>query len=705
MANTYAKYKYDSPLYYAMSKRLNRLAYESSPYLLQHADNPVDWYPWCEEALKRARDEDKPIFLSIGYSACHWCHVMEHESFEDEEIARLMNEHFINIKVDREERPDIDDVYQKVCQIATGTGGWPLSVFLTPDLKPFYIGTYFPKEERYGLPSFPRLLKYLADLYRNDREKVNMQVEMIMQGISLLDKSIRKSYEDVLDKSILDEGAVRLLDGADMVNGGFGNAPKFPNVTNLTFMLRYYRLSRISRFLSFVLFTLDKMANGGIHDHIGGGFHRYATDSKWLIPHFEKMLYDNALLSILYAETYQASKDHRYLAVVKDTLNYMLREMQTSEGLFCSSQDADSEGEEGKYYTWSKREVLDIIDSNDAEIACMYFGITEQGNFDGKNVLYVAMDTSKIAKIYGKSIEEVNLIIEECKRVMLDARERRVKPARDDKAILAWNALALSAMAKGYKVSMDERYLSAALNACKVIEQRLAEGSRLYRIYKDDKAKILAYLDDYSFYINTLLDIFSVEPRAYYINRAVEYADYMLGHFWDANTNDLYYTSDEHEQLIIRDKSIYDLSIPSGNSMAALALLRLYTYTHDNEYLVRCEQILKAHAMNAAENPYAYANMLNTLFLYMVKPLEVTVIAEPSSRDVERVKDLLWRSYIPEIIDVILDSSRLKYLSSINFFKGKAHTIGKEFTVYVCKDMRCSLPLHSIEEVEGHVMA
>lgn len=687
-------------------KRLNRLAYESSPYLLQHADNPVDWYPWCEEALKKARDEDKPIFLSIGYSACHWCHVMEHECFEDEEVAKIMNENFINIKVDREERPDIDDVYQKVCQLVTGTGGWPLSVFLTPDLRPFYIGTYFPKEDRYGLPGFPRLLKHLAELYRNDKEKVKRQADMIMQGLSLFDKGMYRSSINELDKSILDEGALRLLDDADMINGGFGSAPKFPNATDLMFMLRYYRLTKISKFLSFVLFTLDKMAYGGIHDHIGGGFHRYATDSRWLIPHFEKMLYDNALLALLYSEAYQASREPRYLAVVKDTLDYMLREMVTSEGLFCSSQDADSEGEEGRYYTWSKKELLDIMDRDDAEILCTYFGITEQGNFDGRNVLHVENSIERIAKIYGKSTEDIALIIDKGKRVMLNAREGRVKPARDDKAILAWNSLAISAMVKGYKVSMDVRYLNAAVNACKFIEHKLAEGSRLYRIYKDGKAKILAYLDDYAYYINALLDVFSIDPRAYYINRAVEYADHMLNHFWDDNANDLYYTSDEHEHLIIRDKSIYDLSTPSGNSMAALALLRLYTYTHTKEYLSKCEHILKRHALSAAENPFAYGNMLNALFLYVMKPLEITVIAEDDDDgEVCKVKDIIWKSYLPEAIDVIVDSNRVNDLNNnIPFFNGKVHDKGHRFTVYVCKDFTCSLPLHSIDEVARHVM-
>ncbi|MEM0495876.1 MAG: thioredoxin domain-containing protein [Candidatus Nitrosocaldus sp.] len=686
-----------------MGKRLNRLANETSPYLLQHADNPVDWYPWCEEALKRAKEEDKPIFLSIGYSACHWCHVMEHECFEDEEIARIMNEHYINIKVDREERPDIDDVYQRVCQLVTGTGGWPLSVFLTPDLKPFYVGTYFPKEDRYGLPGFPRLLKYLAELYRSDRAKINRQVEMIMNGLSMLE--FKPKAVEGMDLSLLDEAAIHLLDDADMINGGFGSAPKFPNAMNLMFLLRYYRMKGIGKFLDFVLFTLNKMADGGIHDHIGGGFHRYAVDARWMVPHFEKMLYDNALLALLYAEAYQVSKDSRYLEVMKDTLDYMLREMVSSEHGFCSSQDADSEGEEGKYYTWSIDEVRRLISNNDgsnssnedADIFCAYYGISEQGNFEGKNILHVSMSIDALASRFNKSRDEVNAILERCRRLLFNARASRVKPARDDKIILAWNALAISAMVKGYKVSGDSRYLDAALNAVGMIEAKMAKGIRLKRIYKDGIAKIDAYLDDYSSYINALLDLFEVDPKSIYLDRAIAYTEHMLQHFWDSS-NDLYYTSDEHEQLIVRSKNPYDLSTPSGNSMAALALIRLYHYTHKEEYISKAESILKAYALHAAENPFAYGNMLNVLYLYLKKPIEVTVI--DASRDGRE----LWKEFMPECIVLTISKDDLDRLEGIPFFSGKVSIEGKDLTAYVCKGFRCSLPLHSIEEVKRHIL-
>ncbi len=685
-----------------MAKRLNRLADETSPYLLQHADNPVDWYPWCEEALRRAREEDKPIFLSIGYSACHWCHVMEHECFEDEEIAKIMNEHYINIKVDREERPDIDDVYQRVCQLVTGTGGWPLSVFLTPDLKPFYVGTYFPKEDRYGLPGFPRLLRYLAELYRNDREKINRQVEMIMNGLNMLEFKPKTMESASMDLTLLDEAALHLLDDADMVNGGFGGAPKFPNAMNLMFLLRYYRMKGISRFLNFVLLTLNKMRDGGIHDHIGGGFHRYAVDARWMVPHFEKMLYDNALLAVLYAEAYQVSKDNRYVEVMRDILDYVLREMTSSEHGFCSSQDADSEGEEGKYYTWSMDEVRRLIgDREDAEIFSAYYGMSEQGNFDGKNILHVSMSIDTLASRFNKSRDEVKAILERCRRLLFDARASRVRPARDDKIILAWNALMISAMVKGYKISGDERYLDSALGAVGMIEARMSRGSRLKRIYKDGIAKVDAYLDDYSSYINALLDLFEVVPKSIYLDRAVVYTEHMLQHFWDTNSNDdIYYTSDEHEQLILRVKSPYDLSTPSGNSMGALALIRLYHYTHRGEYISKAENILKRYSIHAAENPFAYGNMLNVLYIYLRKPVEVTMITNVRDDGVRG----FWAEFVPECIAVVASKDELDMLAGIPFFTGKLPVEGKSLTAYVCKGLRCSLPLHDVEEVRRYIL-
>ncbi|MFL6370800.1 MAG: thioredoxin domain-containing protein, partial [Nitrososphaeraceae archaeon] len=430
--------------------KANRLITESSPYLLQHAYNPVDWYPWGNEALCRSKNEDKPIFLSIGYSACHWCHVMAHESFENEETAKIMNENFINIKVDREERPDIDDIYQRVCQIATGNGGWPLSVFLTPDQKPFYVGTYFPADSRYGMPSFKAILNQMLQAYRTRKQQVDSAAAEFMQSLSSMAMDIEVQGEHLdIDRSILDEAAVGLLHMADPVYGGFGHAPKFPNVSNLLFMLRYYDISRISRFRDFVIFTADKMAAGGIHDQLGGGFSRYSTDQKWLVPHFEKMLYDNALLTQLYAELYQISGRESYMRIVESTLEFVIREMTSPEGGFYSAQDADSDGEEGKFYVWSKREIVESLgDATVADIFCDYYGVTDGGNFEGKNILSIVTSLNSLSQKYGIDPNGVEQIIKNARKELFEIRDRRIRPGTDDKILTSWNGLMISGFAK-----------------------------------------------------------------------------------------------------------------------------------------------------------------------------------------------------------------------------------------------------------------
>ncbi|MFL6377137.1 MAG: thioredoxin domain-containing protein, partial [Nitrososphaeraceae archaeon] len=558
--------------------KANRLITESSPYLLQHAYNPVDWYPWGNEALCRSKNEDKPIFLSIGYSACHWCHVMAHESFENEETAKIMNENFINIKVDREERPDIDDIYQRVCQIATGNGGWPLSVFLTPDQKPFYVGTYFPADSRYGMPSFKAILNQMLQAYRTRKQQVDSAAAEFMQSLSSMAMDIEVQGEHLdINRSILDEAAVGLLHIADPVYGGFGHAPKFPNVSNLLFMLRYHDISRISRFREFVMFTADKMAAGGIHDHLGGGFARYSTDQRWLVPHFEKMLYDNALLTQLYVELYQISGKQSYLRTVESTLDYIIREMTSPEGGFYSAQDADSEGEEGKFYVWSKKEIVDSLgDKTLADIFCDYCGVTYGGNFEGKNILNIVTSLNNISQKYGREPHIVEHLISDAGKKLFEVREKRIKPGRDDKILTSWNGLMISGFAKGYRVTDNRKYLDCAVNAINFIESKIANSSegRLRRTFKNGVSKLNAYLDDYAFYVNALLDVFEVSSKAEYLERAIVYTDFMLKHFWDSSSGSLFLTSDDHEELIMRTKNFYDLAIPSGNSMAANNLLR-----------------------------------------------------------------------------------------------------------------------------------
>jgi uncharacterized protein len=670
----------------------NKLIHESSPYLLQHAHNPVQWYPWGDDALKKAKDENKPIFLSVGYSACHWCHVMAHESFENQEIAQVMNENFVNIKVDREERPDIDDIYQKVCQLVTGSGGWPLSVFLTPDQRPFYVGTYFPPLDSYGRPGFGSVARQLAQAWKEKPHDVESAAENFVNS---LQKTESISMPSKLDKSILDEAAMNLLSLGDPTNGGFGSAPKFPNAANLSFMLRYSKLSGISKFQEFTLKTLTKMANGGIYDQIRGGFHRYSTDSRWLVPHFEKMLYDNALLPVVYAEAYQITKDERYLDVINRTLGYILKEMTSPDGGFYSAQDADSEGEEGKYYVWKKSEIREILGS-DSDLFCLYYDVVDGGNFEGHNILHNNINLSSVAFQLGKTESEARDILEKSKAKLLEARNKRVAPGRDEKILTSWNGLMITGFLRGYRVTRDADFLKAAENCIKFIEEKMVKNGELLHTYKDGQAKLRAYLDDYAYLVTALLDYFEAKPVKKYLDLAICYADYLLEHFWDENEKNFFFTADNHEKLIIRTKNIYDLSIPSGNSVAAGALLRLYHITHDKKYLDASLKIMESLSTMAAENPFGFGQLLNVIYMYLKKPIEITMINHAN----KELCTYLEKKFLPESILVEIDSKEnLNELQSLQFFAGKEFVEAKT-QVYVCKDFACSLPLETIEEVE-----
>ncbi|HJM45874.1 MAG TPA: thioredoxin domain-containing protein, partial [Candidatus Nitrosopelagicus sp.] len=471
----------------------NNLSQETSPYLLQHKDNPVEWFAWNDESLKKAKDENKPIFLSVGYSSCHWCHVMAHESFENDDVAKIMNENFVNIKVDREERPDLDDIYQKICQMSTGQGGWPLSVFLTPDQKPFYVGTYFPVLDSYGRPGFGSLCRQLAQAWKEKPKDVGTSAEQFMVNLTKLE---RVSDGGDIEKSILDEAAVNLLQVADTNYGGFGQAPKFPNAANLSFMFRYSKLSGITKFQEFALLTLKKMAKGGIFDQIGGGFHRYSTDARWLVPHFEKMLYDNALLPPVYAEAYQITKDPFYLDVVTKTLDYVLREMTSALGLFYSAQDADTNGEEGQTFVWKKREIENILGS-DSDIFCIYYDVTDGGNFEGKTILANNINISSLSFKFNKTEDEIVDILKRSSKKLLDIRNQRDQPGTDDKIITSWNSMMISAFSKGYRISGNEAYLNAAVNAAKYFSEQFSKHGFIHRTFKNDTPKLNGYLDDY----------------------------------------------------------------------------------------------------------------------------------------------------------------------------------------------------------------
>ncbi len=671
----------------------NNLIHESSPYLLQHAHNPVNWYGWNDDTLKKAKDENKPIFLSIGYSACHWCHVMAHESFENEDVAEFMNENFINIKVDREERPDIDDIYQKVCQIATGQGGWPLSLFLTPDQKPFYVGTYFPVLDSYGRPGFGSICRQLSQAWKEKPKDIEASAEKFTSALH----KTEKVQTTKLERTILDEAAMNLFQLGDATYGGFGSAPKFPNAANVSFLFRYAKLSGLGKFNEFALKTLKKMANGGIFDQIGGGFSRYSTDAKWLVPHFEKMLYDNALIPVNYAEAYQITRDPFYLDVLKKTLDFVLREMTSPEGGFYSAYDADSEGIEGKYYVWKKSEIKEILGS-DADLFCLYYDVTDGGNWEGNNILCNNLNISTVAFNFGISESEVSKILKSCSEKLLKIRSDRVPPELDDKVLVSWNSLMITAFAKGYRVTGDIRYLNAAKDCISFIEQNLFVNEKLLRTYKNGIAKINGYLEDYSYFINALLDVFEIEPDQKYLTLSIKLGHHLVEHFWDSENNNFFMTSDDHEKLIIRPKSNYDLSLPSGNSVSAFVMLRLYHLSQEQTFLEITTKIMESQAQVAAENPFGFGYLLNTISMYIQKPQEITVINTENS---EIIQSLLL-DYLPNSLMItIKNSSQLENLSEYPFFAGKSFE--DKTSVFVCKDFTCSLPLHTLDEIKSNL--
>ena len=672
----------------------NRLVNESSPYLLQHADNPVDWYGWNDAALKKARDENKPIFLSIGYSACHWCHVMAHESFENEDVAEFMNENFVNIKVDREERPDIDDIYQKVCQIATGQGGWPLSIFLTPDQKPFYVGTYFPVLDSHGRPGFGSICRQLSQAWKEKPKDIEKSAEKFLGA---LNKSETVSVPSKLERSVLDEAAMNLFQLGDPTHGGFGSAPKFPNAANISFLFRYAKLSGLGKFNEFALKTLKKMAKGGIFDQIGGGFCRYSTDAKWLVPHFEKMLYDNALIPVNYAEAYQITQDPFYLDIMQKTLDFVLREMTLPDGGFYSAYDADSEGVEGKFYVWTKNEIREVL-GDDADLFCLYYDVTDGGNWEGNNILCNNLNASTVAFNFGISESDVHKILKTCSEKLLKVRSNRIPPGLDDKVLVSWNSLMITAFAKGYRVTNDARYLDAAKNCVSFIEENLFVDGKLLRTYKNGTAKIDGYLEDYSYFINALLDVFEIEPDPKYLALSLSLGHHLVDHFWDSENNSFFMTSDEHEKLIIRPKSNYDLSLPSGNSVSSFVMLRLYHLSQEQVFLEITTKIMESQAQIAAENPFGFGYLLNTISMYVQKPVEITVVNTENSS----ICNSLLLDYLPNsILVTVQDASQLDGLSQYPFFAGKLfedHT-----SVFICKNFTCSLPLHALDEIKSNL--
>jgi uncharacterized protein YyaL (SSP411 family) len=633
---------------------------------------------------------------------------MAHESFENEQIAKIMNENYVNIKLDREERPDIDDIYQRACQLTTGTGGWPLSVFITPSQKPFYVGTYFPATGRHGLPGFATVLTSLAEAYRTKRHQILSSTDEFMRALKDSSIDIIHDESEKLERTILDEAAVELLHMGDPIYGGFGQAPKFPNPSNLLFLLRAFNLSRIGKYRDFVVLTANKMSEGGIYDHVGGGFARYSTDQKWLIPHFEKMLYDNAQLTSVYSELFQLTQDRRYLSTVNGILEYTSNEMSSSRGGFYSSQDADSEGEEGRFYVWSFTEIKDIVDPDILEPFCKYFGISQGGNFEGKNILNIQSSISLLSRKYGFTDDVLASKIHESLKKLYMIRSDRTKPGRDDKILTSWNGLMISGYIDGYKITGNSGYLETAKQAFQFIESNLTYSQdRLNRVNKNGNSKISGYLDDYTFYVKAILDLFAVDSKPRYLKRASDYMYSTIDHFWDPIRGDFFFTSDDQEKLILRTKNHYDLAIPSGNSVAASNLLRLYYYTQEQDFLIKATRLMKLSSKAASENPFGFAQLLCAIYLEIKTPIEISIIKRKSRSTCSQNVDMVnWvsRQFIPNSIAAIIEEgSEFNDLQKYSFFKGKnlsREGVDVPQVAYICKNNTCSLPIISVTNFE-----
>jgi len=672
------------------SKHQNKLAGENSPYLLQHADNPVDWYPWGDEALNKARSENKPIFLSIGYSSCHWCHVMEHESFENQEIAALMNKYFVNIKVDREQRPDIDEIYMSFTTAMTGSGGWPMSVFLTPDLKPFFAGTYFPPDDRYGRPGFSKVLTQLGEAYLTRKDEVMASAENIFNSLSAqINADVRQSG---LDRNSMKRAVEQLYANFDQTNGGFGNQPKFPHPMELSLFLRHYRRSGEKRYLDAAELALKNMARGGIYDQIGGGFHRYATDNKWLVPHFEKMLYDNALLIPVYADAYQITQNEFYLKIIRETLDFILREMTDETGGFYSALDADSEGEEGKFYVWNYNETVSVL-GDQAELFCKYYNITPGGNFEGHNILNVTSASDKIKQ--ETKIKDFAIFLEKSKKELLDERAKRILPLTDDKVLTSWNGLAISAFCRGYQVTGEGRYLDAAVKAASFIEKELYQNGKLTHSYREGKHSTGEFLEDYSFLIRGLIDLYesdNVTCNDEWIAMAQVLADNAIKLFADENGK-FYLRPEGQDDLIFRPKEERDGAIPAAGSIMIGNLLKLNRLTDRKSYLVAADNGFKALSGHVQQYPAGMSSLMAALDYYFQDKIEIVLTGKGETFD--KMLHSTYRNYLPN--RVIAFDNNLN--SPLPLFEGRQPDRG-EAKAFVCINSVCKLPVTTLEALE-----
>ncbi len=671
-------------------KHTNSLINETSPYLLQHAHNPVDWFAWGDEAFQKAKAEDKPVLVSIGYSACHWCHVMEHESFEDEETAQLMNENFVNIKVDMEERPDVDKIYMNFVQLTTGGGGWPLNVFLTPEKLPFFGGTYFPPVPRYQMPSFKQLLTSLADAWATKRDEIEFSANDILGEIRKV--NVVEATSDGVSLEDLEVAFHTFAKTFDAKNGGFGGAPKFPPSMSLEFLLRFYQRTGEDNALEIVKRTCQKMANGGIYDQLGGGFHRYSVDAVWLVPHFEKMLYDNAQLVKIYLHLFQITKDELFKRIAVETLEYIKREMLHEQGGFYSAQDADSEGVEGKFFVWTPDEIESLLGEKEAQIFSFYYDVSEAGNFEEENILNVRNSLAETAEVFKIPLDELHKILSNgCER-LFNERDKRIKPFRDEKVLTAWNGLMLATFAEASAILDSADYLQIAKkNADFILDNMQADGY-LLRSWKDGTAKLNAYLEDYANFADGLIELFQVSGEVKYLQEAKRLAEILINEFWDETDGGFFFTGNNHEELVVRSKDFFDNATPSGNSVAADVLLKLAKLTGEEKYEKFAVTIFQLVASQVRRYPNGFGRILSTLEFYLNPTKEIVILGDSSE-----MKREVWNEFLPNKIVVLAENANnariIPLLADRKLIDGKT-------TAYICENFVCQKPVTTIDELK-----
>ena len=680
----------------------NRLAREKSPYLIQHADNPVDWFPWGDEALAKARTENKPIFLSIGYATCHWCHVMAHESFEDDHVARILNEKWVAIKVDREERPDLDQVYMAACQALTGQGGWPLSAFLTPDGKPFYVGTYFPKTSRFGRPGFIDLTEQLAAKWASDPDIVSKAADQLTQALQDPAEMFTpgpKPGEDALER-----GYRQLSRSYDSRYGGFGSAPKFPTPHNLNFLLRYHYRHQDPQALEMVERTLTAMRQGGIFDHLGLGFHRYSVDEKWLVPHFEKMLYDQALLALAFAETYQATGKAIFGHVVEEIMTYVLRDMTDPGGGFYAAEDADSEGREGLYYCWTPDQVNREIGPELGQVFCQYYGITPEGNFeDGLSIPHISRPLTNVANELGLSVEELSRQLADAAKQLYEVREKRIHPLKDDKIITSWNGLMIAALARAGRALGRPVYVQAAAKAARFILENLSSSQGgLLRRFRDGRADHDGFAEDYAYMTFGLIELYEAGLDLNHLTEAIRLTEKMLDLFWDDSNGGLFFSGRNNETLVARKKEVHDGATPSANSVAAMNLIRLGRLTGRTDFESKADEIMTLFSRTTLEYPTAHTHMLMAVDFAVGPAAEIVVAGNSGDEVVQKMTRAVHQRFLPR--SVLLhkpDGPGAEELARVAGFTKDLTLVDGRPTFYLCRDYACQKPVTSAEEAES----